>query len=142
MEPTFHEGDRLLINKWAYALSKPRVGDVVVFKYPPDNKRDFIKRLVAGPNETVEIKGGDVYIDDREVKDNGVIRDTYYYSKADLPYGRSGEPVNVPEGSYFVLGDNSANSSDSRTWGFVPRQNMVGRAFFVYWPPNRIKRIR
>jgi signal peptidase I len=142
MRPTLIEGDRILVNKLLYRFREPVRGDVLVFKYPPDRKRDFIKRLVAGPNETLRIEEGRLYVDDEQVMDPEVFQKIFYYNKEDWPYGRAGESIEVPEENYFVLGDNSANSSDSRNWGYVDRKDLVGRAFLVYWPPSRIKKIQ
>lgn len=141
MRNTLIEGDRILVNKLIYRFEEPERGDVVVFKYPPNRKRDFIKRLAGKPGETLAIQNGRLTINGEEVADPGIFRDIFYYNKEDWPYARSGEDVEIPEGQYFVLGDNSANSSDSRNWGFVPRKDIIGRAFLVYWPPTRVKRI-
>jgi len=142
MRDTLLEGDRILVNKLIYRFKSPDRGDVVVFKYPEDPKRDFIKRLVAIGGETVEIKDGDVYIDGALLTDPAIIRQNYYYNREDWEYGRSGLKITVPPGSYFVLGDNSAHSSDSRNWGFVDEDKMVGEAFCIYWPPYRWKVIK
>jgi signal peptidase I len=139
MRPTLIEGDRILVNKFIYKFTKPKRGDIVVFKYPEDKKKDFIKRLIATQNETVRIVDGDIYIDDVLVKSPQRIKQIYYYNKPGAPYGENSTSVKVPENSYFVLGDNSASSRDSRYWGFVPDKYMVGRAFVIYWPLNRIR---
>ena len=150
MRNTLLEGDRLLVNKLSYGpkirfsrmrlpgFSVPHRGDVIVFIYPQDPKRDFIKRLIALGGETVEIKGGDIYVDGKIVE-HPRIKNTYYYN-----YGNAlpGEKIRVPAGHYFVLGDNSASSSDSRYWGFVPENNVIGKAALIYWPPQRIRVIR
>jgi signal peptidase I len=148
MEPGLHNGQYLLVNKAVYfkldldELSKyipfvdggdnssrylfhgPQRGDVVVFRYPRDPSRDFIKRIIGVPGDTVAITDGVVTV-------NG--------SALEEPYINGGansnlEPKVVPEGSYFVLGDNRPNSSDSRNWGFVPEENIIGKAMFSYWP--------
>jgi signal peptidase I len=142
MRPTLIESDRILVNKLLYRFRDPQRGDIIVFKYPPDQKRDFIKRLIAIGGETVEIKRGDIYINGEELTDPEIIDSLYYYNKEDWAFGASGQVLEVPEGNYFVLGDNSVNSSDSRNWGFVPRKNVVGRAFFTYWPLSRLKRLQ
>lgn len=139
MRDTLIEGDRLLVNKFIYAFKEPERGDIMVFKYPEDPKKDFIKRLIAKGGETVEIRGGNVYIDGKIVEEPLSIRKNNYYNKK--PYGTKGKKTKVPEGYYYVLGDNSASSRDSRYWGFVPHQNLVGKAFFLYWPVKRIRSI-
>jgi signal peptidase I len=150
MRPTLLEGDRILVNKFIYgaripftpfslpALRNPKRGDVVVFIYPEDTHRDFIKRLIAGPGETVEINNGAVYIDGKPLDTPTFSR--YYYNRG--PYGEEGKKIVVPKDNYFVLGDNSGSSQDSRYWGFVPRKYLLGGAFLIYWPPNRLRVIK
>ncbi len=151
MRPTLLEGDLILVNKFIYgakipftalrlpAVRQPKRGDVIVFIYPEDLKKDFIKRLVALPGETVEIKNGSVYINDKPLL-GPLFNQRYYYNRGDL--AMEGDKIVVPADSFFVLGDNSASSQDSRYWGFVPRQNILGEALIIYWPPNRIRMIR
>ena len=151
MRMTLIEGDRILVNKLAYGAkvpgikwrlpgySKPKRGDVVVFTYPEDHKRDFIKRLIALGGETVEIRNGLIYING-VVIDDPVIRNTYYYNRG--AYGVENQKTVVPEDSYFVLGDNSGSSKDSRYWGFVPKELMIGKAQVIYWTLNRLRFIK
>jgi signal peptidase I len=152
MRPTLIEGDRLMVNKLRYGpkvpfikdkrlpgLGGPARGDVVVFIYPVDNSRDFIKRLIGLPGEFVEIKNGDIYINGDLLKDQR-IKNIYYYNRGD--YGKTNVAITVPEGHYFVLGDNSGSSSDGRFWGFVPQENVIGRAELIYWPLNRMRFIK
>jgi signal peptidase I len=139
MRPTLIEGDRILVNKFIYRFTKPKRGDIIVFKYPEDKKKDFIKRLVATNGEAVRIVDGDIWVDDVLVEDPKKIKQIYYYNKPDAPYGADGSIVRVPDDGYFVLGDNSASSRDSRYWGFVPKSYLVGKAFIIYWPLNRIR---
>jgi signal peptidase I len=153
MKPTLTEGDRLLVNKLRYGakvpfinkrlpgFSHPRRGDVVVFEYPEDRKRDFIKRLIALGGETVEIRSGDIYINGRMVTDPE-IKKVYYYNREDSKFGKTRQRVVVPKGYYFVLGDNSGSSHDSRYWGFVSESELIGRAELIYWPPNRMRFIQ
>lgn len=148
MRDTLIEGDRLMVNKLRYGakvpftdnrlpgFNQPQRGDIIVFKYPKNPKRDFIKRLIAFGGETVELIEGDVYIDGNLVMDPR-IKNIFYYN--DTPYGEEGEPTVVPEGFVFVLGDNSGSSHDSRKWGFVPEENIIGRAELIYWPFSRIR---
>lgn len=134
MEPTIQKGDRLLADKAIYKKSKPQRGDLIVFKFPSDPKRDFAKRLIAFGGETIEIKEGHVYINGQVITDPK-IQSKYYYNRGE--YGEAGKLVAVPEGQYYVLGDNSASSHDSRYWGFVPEQNLIGKIYKIYWPINR-----
>ncbi|MDD5661856.1 MAG: signal peptidase I [Candidatus Omnitrophica bacterium] len=151
MRPTLLEGDLILVNKFIYgakvpfthlrlpALRQPKRGDVVVFIYPEDKNKDFIKRLVALPGETVEIKSGTIYVDSRPLLEP-VFNNRYYYNRGN--FAKEYEKVVVPQGSYFVLGDNSGSSRDSRYWGFVPVDNILGEAVLIYWPPLRIRVIK
>jgi len=111
-------------------------------EYPKDRKRDFIKRLIAVGGEEVEIKNHDIYINGALVTDNQVIRENRYYNIKEWEFGRTGIKITVPDNSLFVLGDNSKSSSDSRNWGFVDREDLIGEAFFIYWPPKRWKLIK
>lgn len=134
MEPTIQKQDRLLADKAIYKKSKPQRGDFIVFTYPPDPKKQFVKRLIAFGGETVEIKDGRIYINDQPCADANT-KDRYYYNKGD--YGQANKPVAVPGGTYYVLGDNSASSMDSRYWGFVPSKDVSGKIYKIYWPMNR-----
>lgn len=133
MEPTLEINDRLIIEKISYRFRTPQRGDVVVFS-PTDKLREqnfkdaFIKRVIGLPGETVEVKGGTVYV-------NGeALREKYIEESPDYRYG----PVEVPQNQYLVLGDNRNNSYDSHYWGFVPRDNLIGRAVVRFWPLNRL----
>jgi len=151
MIPTLLVGDRLMVSKIRFGAKIPfsdkrlpgfttfQRGDVIVFVYPEDKKRDFIKRLIALEGETVEIKGGDIYINDQLIEDER-IKNTFYYNRGE--YGQMNQKIKVPEGQVFVLGDNSGSSSDSRYWGFVPEENIIGRAEVIYWPFNRLRMLK
>lgn len=151
MRMTLQEGDLILVNKFIYGakvpflnfylpkLRDPKRGDVIVFVYPEDKKKDFIKRLVGLPGETVEIKGGSIYIDDKPA-DGPIFKQIYYYNRGD--FSAEGKKIIVPKDSYFVLGDNSVSSKDSRYWGFVPKDNLLGQALVIYWPIHRIRGIK
>jgi signal peptidase I len=151
MRPTLMEGDLILVNKFIYgakapfinfrfpALRQPKRGDVVVFIYPENPKRDFVKRLIATEGETVEIKNGTIYINDRPLLD-ATFSQRYYYNRGD--FGAENQKITVPKDNYFVLGDNSASSQDSRYWGFVPKKNILGNAIVIYWPPQRIRMVK
>ncbi len=153
MIPTFQIGDRIFVNKFLYSarvpfvnwrlpildIKEPKRGDIIVFISPEDPKKDFVKRLIAVGGEKVEIRDGKILVNGHALSEppfSGV----YYYNSGD--YGAENKVVRVPADSYFVLGDNSANSRDSRYWGYVPRKNLVGRAMVIYWPLNRMKVVR
>jgi signal peptidase I len=139
MQPTLLIGDRILVNKFIYRFREPRRGEVIVFRYPEDPKRPFIKRLIAIAKDKVEIKDGRIFINDTAL-DPSIARASYYYNQGE--FGREGKPIVVPEGMYFVLGDNSGSSHDSRFWGYVPRKLVIGKAMCIFWPPWRIMALR
>jgi signal peptidase I len=127
MLPTLDPGDFVVVNKIAYWLGEPERGDVIVFRLPRDITQRYIKRTIGLPGEQVDIRAGNVYIDGQEINEP--------YLQVSTTRGGSWQ---VPEGSIFVLGDNRNNSSDSRIWGVVPLDNIVGKAFFVYWPLQKL----
>ena len=139
MLPTLQIGDKLFVNKYVYRFEPPKRGDIIVFRYPVDPKKDFIKRLVGLPGETVEIHDGKIYVGGKALEDPASFGKVYYYNHD--PYGGPGEKIKVPENAYYVLGDNSANSTDSRFWGFVPKKNLLGKAVFRWWPLTRLCRV-
>ncbi len=151
MRTTLKEGDLILVNKFIYGAKVPftdlrlpplsalKRGDVIVFIYPEDAKKDFIKRLIGFPGETLEIKNGTIYINDKPLM-NALFNQRYYYNRG--AWAEEGHKITVPQDNYFVLGDNSASSKDSRYWGFVPKKNILGRAILIYWPPSRIRMIK
>lgn len=130
MEPTLKPGDRIIVNKFIYRFKNIQRGDIIVFKYPLDPSRDFIKRVIGLPGETVEIRDSVLYINDKKVNQP--------FLPKGLKYGSYG-PVQIPQGQYFMMGDNRNNSEDSRVWGFLPRDNVIGKAFVVFWPVDRLK---
>ena len=134
MEPSLHNRERLLVNKFVYRFKKPEYGDVVVFRYPANPKRRFIKRVIGVPGDQVEIRDGFVVVN------NNILNEDY---TLDLTYGYFGPKI-VPEEHYFVLGDNRNNSDDSRypDVGFVPKSNIVGKAALLWWPFGRFGTIK
>jgi signal peptidase I len=157
MEPTLHNGQYLVINKasyWhldrdllsyivpgaqaasdstrgsdsAWVFGEPSRGDIIVFRFPRDPSRDFIKRVIAVPGDTVEIKQGRVFVNGQFV-DEAYINEVGNYTSA---------AQKIQPGEYFVLGDNRNNSSDSHVWGTVPRDNIIGKAWLSYWPLDEL----
>lgn len=126
MEPTLYDGQYLIVSKVIYRIHPPERGDIIVFHPPNGDSDDYIKRVVGLPGETVEVRDGVAWID-------GVPLEEPYIASA---AGNSG-PRTLGEGQYFVLGDNRANSSDSRTWGVLPQEDIIGKAWLCYWPPER-----
>ncbi len=153
MEDTLLVGDFILVDKVTFGpridfgpldgrlpgLREPRTGDVIVFRYPLDTTKDFVKRLIAGPGQTVRIEDRNVYVDDTLVPEPETLK---HGDPRVLPGSYSNRdnfgPVTVPEGHYFFMGDNRENSKDSREWGFVPEENIKGKATIVYlsWNPD------
>ncbi|MDY6822393.1 MAG: signal peptidase I [Thermodesulfobacteriota bacterium] len=142
MIPTLRVGDHILVNKFVYGLDipflnipvypgdTPQRGDIIVFKYPEDPDKDFIKRVIGVGGDIVAMKGRDVYVNGhRMTEDYAIYQETR---------GRRGgmAPVKVPPGKLFVMGDNRDNSHDSRFWGFVDLQAVRGKAFIIYWSWN------
>ena len=133
MSPTFETGHYLIVDEISYKLEDPQRGEVVIFKYPKDPSRFFIKRIIGLPNETVEIIGGKVTIYNEETPD-GVHLEEYYVEKT----SRENIKVKLGENEYFVMGDNRGNSSDSRFWGALPKNLIIGKAFLRLLPINKI----
>ncbi len=133
MEPNLKENDRIIVSKLNYHFQEPSRGDIVVFKYPRDTKRNFVKRLIAVGGETVALKNSRLYINGEATPEN--------YLPPGLRFADFG-PVQVPEGNYLMLGDNRNNSDDSRVWGFLPEKLIIGKAIVIYWPPDRISGTR
>lgn len=133
MLPSLVDGERLLVDKVTYRLRQPHRGEIVVFRYPSDPERKFIKRVIGVSGDEVEVREWTVYLNGKPLHEEYIQGPTY------SDYG----PVVVPEGTLFVLGDNRNQSEDSRyaDVGFVPRSNVIGRAIFRFWPPGRFGRV-
>lgn len=131
MMPTLLIQDHLFVNKLIYRFSEPQRGDILVFKYPPDRKKDLIKRVIGLPGEKVEIRDGKVYIDGAEL--------TEEYLPDDMVINGTFGPEVVDADSYLMLGDNRNNSADSRVWGELHKKDIIGRAELIYWPLDRIR---
>jgi signal peptidase I len=137
MLPQLHDGERLLVNKMVYykiqSVSWGHIerGDIVVFWYPNDPDKSYVKRVIGLPGEIVEIRSGKVFVDGKELNEDYLDKE---YNQT-LP---SAPPKKVDEHHYFVMGDNRDNSSDSRYWGLVPEKYIYGKAFFRYWKPSNI----
>ena len=126
MLPTLEPGELVMVNKLAYKLGELQRGDIVVFHY--DESEDYVKRLIGLPGDEIEVQNGIVYI-------SGVPRIETYLNEVPTYTGK----WVVPEGKLFVLGDNRNQSSDSHSWGFVPVEEVMGRAVLIYWPPEKIR---
>lgn len=136
MKPTLQVDDRLVIEKISYRFNPPKRGDVIVFQAPQaaldlvgsTRKDAYIKRVIGLPGDTVEVKEGQVFIGGTALEED------YIQAPPAYTWG----PEVVPEGEYLVLGDNRNSSSDGHEWGFLPRENIIGRAVVRFWPPQRI----
>lgn len=132
MLPTIEPGDYVMVNRLSYLIGKPKRGDVVIINASHDNERDLIKRVIALPGDSVEVYANTVYV-------NGTaLVEPYIMEPVDYQF--PGETI--PEGNYFVLGDNRNNSNDSHKGWLVPESDITGKAMFVCWPADRIKIIR
>lgn len=131
MFPNFKDGDYIITDKVTYKFNEPARGDVVVFKNPRDESQDFIKRIMGLPGDRVKVQSGHVYINDKLVNEP--------YLKPEVitnpgNFMHEGQEVVVQPGEYLAMGDNRPHSSDSREWGYVTKQEIIGRVFFRYWP--------
>ncbi|MBU2026611.1 MAG: signal peptidase I [Proteobacteria bacterium] len=149
MKPTLLIGDHILVSKFNYGIKlpflrttlipvgAPQRGDIVVFIYPEDRSKDFIKRLIGVPGDTIEIRNKKILLNGLPYNDkHGVYMDNFIIPGAVQPRDNFG-PVTVPEGSLFVMGDNRDESYDSRFWGFVSKKDVLGKALIIYWSWNR-----
>ena len=142
MIPTLSIGDHILVNKFLYGIklpftdvilvpiASPHPGDIIVFKYPEDESKDFIKRVVGTPGDVIEVRNKEVYVNNTRVDDPRV-----QHTDRDIQLNKRDNfgPVTVPPGAYFVMGDNRDQSLDSRFWGFVKENKIRGKAFLIYW---------
>jgi signal peptidase I len=130
MVPTLEVWDRVLINKLAYDFAAPARGDIVLFESPEGGRDPLIKRVIGLPGEKIELRHGRLFVDG-EPEEEPYLRGR---PRGGTAYG----PVRVPEGHVFMMGDNRANSFDSRFFGHVPKENLIGEALFRFWPPGRV----
>ena len=138
MVPTLLTGDRIVVEKVSYKFNTPNRGDIVVFKPPAklqilgyDPDQAFIKRAIATAGETIAVENGIVYLNNRPIAENYIAQPPAYNL----------QPLTIPDGNIFVMGDNRNNSNDSHIWGFLPIKNIIGRAVFRFFPIDRIGKI-
>ena len=132
MEPTLYEGNRIMVDKLSVEFGTINIGDIVVFKAPPavekdcgDDVADLVKRVIGVPGDRLTSRGNTIYVNGKPLAQKWSI-----YPTIGTPIGN----VTVPKGQYFMMGDNHANSCDSRTWGTVPRSDIIGKVFLKFWP--------
>jgi signal peptidase I len=130
MQPELVDQERIFVNRFIYRFQEIHRGDVVVFWYPRDRSKSFIKRVLGVPGDEVEIRYGTVYVNGAKVYEP--------YLSPEFRDHKSFQKEVVPPGQYFVLGDHRNSSNDSRSWGFVARQLIYGKAVFIYWPVSRV----
>ena len=130
MYPTYKNGEYLMANKVTYRFKEPQRGDVIIFKY--SNTQDFIKRIIGLPGDTVMLKDGQLYINGQILDESAYLDNSMYTNGGD--FLKEGESKEIPEGEYFVCGDNRTHSSDSRTFGSISKEDIKGKAWIVYFP--------
>jgi signal peptidase I len=133
MLPNFKNGELILTDKISYRIRQPQRGEVIVFKAPYDKSKDFIKRIIALPGEKIKIENGEIFINNKRLAESYLPSSIIVQGGS---YIREGEELIVPKDSLVVFGDNRAHSSDSREFGPIPEKDIIGKTFFVYWPPN------
>lgn len=137
MFPTYKNKEYILTNLIELRFGELKKGDVIVFTAPTDNEKDFIKRIIAGPGDRIMLKDGFVYLNGNKLNESAYLAsDVRTYGGAFL---QENSERTVPEGNYFVMGDNRPYSSDSREWGFLKKTAVIGKSFFVYWPLNTMR---
>jgi len=136
MEPNFLDGDYLIVDEISYRFEVPQRGDVIIFRYPLDQSEFFIKRVIGLPGETIKIQDGRVFIYNQENPQGVILNEAQYLPDV---YTAGDMEIVLKAGEYFVLGDNRGSSSDSRRWGVLPQNLIIGKAWIRAWPVSRVK---
>lgn len=134
MEPRLFDDERIFVNKFVYHFSEISRGDIVVFWYPKDTSKSFIKRVIGLPGERVEVRDGVVFVDDQVIDEP--------YVPSDYIDPLTSDAITIPEGCYYVMGDHRNSSNDSRNWGTVPSEYIFGKAMLRYWPLSKFGMIQ
>jgi len=143
MFPTFKDKEYILTNLISLRFDLPHRGDVIVFKAPPDREKDYIKRVIGLPGDTIELKEGYVYINGKKLNESAYLSNSVMtYGGAGDSYLKDDEVKTVPPNDFVVMGDNRPNSSDSRAWGLLNKNDLIGKSFFVYWPLNQMRLVK
>lgn len=137
MDPNFEDREYVLTNLVGLRFDSPKKGDVIVFKAPTNEDKDFIKRVIGVPGDKVSLHDGEVLLNGKKLNESAYLKPDV--KTFPLEFLKEDQEVTVPEDSYFVLGDNRLYSSDSRAWGFVKKEAIIGKSLFVYWPPGRVR---
>ena len=128
MQPSLYSGEFVLVNKLAYKLGSPHIGDIIIFPYPKDPAEKYIKRVIGVPGDTIQISNNTVYVNGQALEEPYIAQEPAYTGS-----------WTVPAGQLFVLGDNRNQSSDSHVWGFVSIDQVIGKALVIYWPLNKLQ---
>ena len=139
MVPNFQDGDYIITDKISYRAGQPQHWDIVVFKNPRDESQDFIKRIIGIPGDKVRVQNGKVFVNENQIPEPYLPTGLYTENHAFLSEGKE---VTVEDNVYLVLGDNRPHSSDSREWGFVKKDEIIGKVFVRYWPADKIGLIK
>ena len=139
MFPTFKNKEYILTNLITIRMSELKKGDVIVFHAPNDDEKDYIKRVMGTAGDAIFLRDGDVYVNNEKVDESAYLTGVKTYGGSFL---HEEAIVRVPEGHYFVMGDNRPFSSDSREWGFLAKNEVIGKSFFVYWPFNTARLVK
>lgn len=139
MLPNFRDSEYILTDKISYRFSPPQRGDVIIFKAPKNYSEDYIKRIIALPGEKIKLDNGELFVYNKQHPDGVQLKEPYEITAPTSPgpFLKDGNIVQVPDNQYFVMGDNRIRSFDSREWGMVPKENIIGRAWLRYWPLTR-----
>lgn len=132
MAPTLKPGDFILVQTSAYASTHPKIGEIITFHYPRNPAIDYVKRVAAGPGDKISIRKGVVYVNSNPIPEPYLDTDRLY-----KPFSIAMDETTIPSGQLFVLGDNRDESSDSRIWGTVPTQSVIGKVTYIWWSSNR-----
>lgn len=140
MIPNFQNGEYILTSLISVKASKIERGDIIVFNAPPNAEKDYIKRVIGLPGDKIKLLNGDIYLNGKIINENS------YLPQTTRTYGenflKENQEITVPDNNYFVLGDNRPLSSDSRDWGFVSKDKIIGKSVIVYWPPDKFQIIK
>lgn len=140
MDPTFQNGEYVLTNLITLRFSPLKRGDIIVFHAPPEKDKDYIKRVIGLPGDRIKVQDGQVYLNGKKLDQLSFLSSSVYTNGG--AFLGEGDEVVVPEDDYFTMGDNREFSSDSREWGFVPKDKIIGKSFFVYWPLNHMRMVK